>query len=48
VFAARIAQSGKVPLELDPGRDSIVTPFEVRAATLESFYDPAPVAGKRR
>ena len=41
VFVAKIAESGRVPLDLEPGSDGVATPWEIRAATLEGFYDPA-------
>ncbi len=41
VFVSQIAQSGRVPLELEPGTETASVPWEIRAATLESFYDPA-------
>ena len=41
VLVAKIAQSGRVPLELGLQDDSVNTPWEQRAKTLESFYDPA-------
>ena len=41
VLVAKIAQTGRVPLELGLQEDSVATPWEQRAKTLESFYDPA-------
>ena len=40
ILVTQMARTGKVPLKLDPqAGDSIVEPWECRAATLESFYD---------
>lgn len=41
VLVAKIAQTGRVPLELGWQDDSVTMPWEQRAKTLESFYDPA-------
>jgi addiction module RelB/DinJ family antitoxin len=41
VFVAKIADSGRVPLELEPGQETLVDAWERRASTLESFYDHA-------
>lgn len=41
IFVARIAETGRVPLELAPGEEVVSTPWEMRAAVLESFYDPS-------
>jgi|GraSoiStandDraft_37_1057305.scaffolds.fasta_scaffold2454078_1 antitoxin component of RelBE/YafQ-DinJ toxin-antitoxin module len=41
VLVAKIAQTGAVPLELGLGDDPLLSPWEQRAETLESFYDPA-------
>ncbi len=42
VFVSEIARTGKVPVSLrtEP-EDSVLGPWERRAATLESFYDHA-------
>ena len=40
VLVAKIAQTGSVPLELGLGDDRLLSPWEQRAKTLESFYDP--------
>jgi len=40
VLVAKIARTGTVPLELRLGDDSLVPPWEQRAGSLESFYDP--------
>ena len=40
ILVTQMARTGKVPLKLDPhSNESIVEPWEQRAATLESFYD---------
>jgi antitoxin component of RelBE/YafQ-DinJ toxin-antitoxin module len=39
MFVAQMARTGKVPLALDVNDDPVTTPWEQRAATLESFYD---------
>lgn len=41
VLVAKIAQTGRVPLELGWQDDSVSTPWEQRAQALESFYHPA-------
>jgi len=42
VFLAEIARTGKVPVNLNSRSDErIAGPWPQRAATLESFYDPA-------
>ena len=41
VLVAKIAETGAVPLELGFGDDRLLSPWEQRAKTLESFYDPA-------
>jgi len=41
VLVAKIARTGRVPLELDLGDDTVAAPWEQRAETLESFYDPS-------
>jgi addiction module RelB/DinJ family antitoxin len=42
VFLAEIARTGKVPVNLNTeADDSIARPWAQRAATLESFYEPA-------
>ena len=41
IFVAKIAESGRVPLELERGSDGISLPWEIRASALETFYDPA-------
>jgi antitoxin component of RelBE/YafQ-DinJ toxin-antitoxin module len=41
VFVSKIAESGRVPLELEAGTDAVSLPWELRAAALENFYDPA-------
>ena len=41
VLVTKIAQTGAIPLELGLTDDSVATPWEQRAETLESFYDPA-------
>jgi len=39
IFVAEIARTGRVPVNLSaPKDDAVVTPWEQRAATLESFY----------
>jgi antitoxin component of RelBE/YafQ-DinJ toxin-antitoxin module len=43
VLVARIAETGRVPLELRLEDDSVVSPWEQRAKTLESFYDPSKI-----
>ncbi len=40
VLVAKIARTGAIPLELNLGDDSVMSPWEQRAQTLESFYDP--------
>ena len=39
VLVAKIAHTGRIPLELDLGDDPVVAPWEQRAETLERFYD---------
>jgi antitoxin component of RelBE/YafQ-DinJ toxin-antitoxin module len=41
VLVTKIAQTGAVPLELGWEDDRLLSPWEQRARTLESFYDPA-------
>ena len=41
VLVTKIAQTGSIPLELGLADDSVATPWEQRAKTLESFYDPS-------
>ncbi|HTA29686.1 MAG TPA: type II toxin-antitoxin system RelB/DinJ family antitoxin [Candidatus Cybelea sp.] len=42
VFLTEIARTGKVPVNLNSQADEDVAgPWTQRAATLESFYDPA-------
>lgn len=41
VLVTKIARTGSIPLELGLGDDSVATPWEQRAAMLESFYDPS-------
>jgi antitoxin component of RelBE/YafQ-DinJ toxin-antitoxin module len=42
VFLAEIARTGRVPVNLNAeSDDNIAGPWAQRAATLESFYDPA-------
>lgn len=41
VLVTKIAQTGTIPLELGFADDSVATPWEQRAETLESFYDPS-------
>jgi len=41
VLISKIAQTGRVPIELRLEDDSVVSAWEQRARTLESFYDPA-------
>jgi addiction module RelB/DinJ family antitoxin len=41
VLVTKIAQTGTIPLELGLAYDSVATPWEQRAETLESFYDPS-------
>jgi addiction module RelB/DinJ family antitoxin len=41
VLVAKIARTGAVPLELNLSDDSVMSPWEQRAQTLENFYDPA-------
>ena len=42
IFLAQIARTGKVPVSLESRKEEhIAGPWEERAATLESFYDPA-------
>ena len=41
VLVAKIAQTGAVPLELGLEDDRLLSPWEQRARTLESFYDPS-------
>ncbi len=41
ILVAKIAQTGTVPLELGLGDDRLMSPWEQRAKTLESFYDPS-------
>jgi antitoxin component of RelBE/YafQ-DinJ toxin-antitoxin module len=39
VFVAEIARTGRVPVNLSVSKnDAVVTPWEQRAATVESFY----------
>ena len=41
IFLAEIARTGRVPVSLNTDSDDrIAGPWEQRAATLESFYDP--------
>ena len=40
VLVTKIARTGAIPLELNLGNDSVMSPWEQRAQTLESFYDP--------
>jgi addiction module RelB/DinJ family antitoxin len=40
VLVAKIARTGAVPLELNLSDDSVMSPWEQRAQTLENFYDP--------
>ena len=39
VLVTKIAQTGSIPIELSLADDSVATPWEQRAAALESFYD---------
>ncbi|HTG44590.1 MAG TPA: type II toxin-antitoxin system RelB/DinJ family antitoxin [Verrucomicrobiae bacterium] len=40
MFLAQIARTGKAPLDLNTNQEESATePWELRAATLESFYD---------
>lgn len=42
IFLTEIARTGKVPVDLSTKpEDQIAGPWEQRAETLESFYDPA-------
>jgi addiction module RelB/DinJ family antitoxin len=41
VLVAKIARTGSIPLELNLPDDGATTPWELRAETLESFYDPS-------
>ena len=41
LLVSKIAQTGRVPLELELQDDTVSNPWEMRAKTLESFYDPA-------
>jgi len=39
ILVTQMARTGKVPLSLDSASDSVVEPWESRAAHIESFYD---------
>lgn len=40
VFVAKIAATGKVPMEIGLQDDTVTAPWEQRAEALENFYDP--------